>query len=351
MCNTYSNGGMLKKEVTIYDIAGELNVSPSTVSRALKDHYSIGVSTKKKIMALAADRGYRPRQGREMCTIGVIVSHVNFPQISAMISGIEQVANENGINVIISQSYGKYKNEKALAKTLFEARVGGLIVSLANDTIDTDHFKQFIKLNIPVVFVDRKLDGFNSGTVVVDYFTSSYLATSHLISQGCRRIAFIGETFAGNTYAEKLRGYMESLRAHNIPIEENFILTQEILSAKEGYAFGKQLLNLENPPDAIFSDNDIAAVGVIQYAIRKGLKIPQELAVMGFNDDPISQIIDPPLSTIANPAVEMGTVAAQLVLYQSKKSESNARTIILDPKLVARQSSIKVVEVSCISIL
>ena len=339
---------MLKKETTIYDIADELNVSPSTVSRALKDHYSIGESTKKKIWALAVDRGYRPRPGREMCTIGVIVSYVNFPLISAMISGIERVASENGINIIIVQSHGKYENEKTLAKTLFEARVGGLIVSLANDTTDWDHFKQFIKLNIPVVFLDRKLDGFNSDTVVIDYFTSAYLATSHLISQGCRRIAFIGETLARKTYTEKLRGHLESLRAHNIPVEENLILSQEILSAKEGYAFGKQLLNLENPPDAIFSDNDIAAVGVIQYATSKGLKIPHELAVMGFNDDPISLITDPPLSTIAHPALEMGAVAAQLVLYQSKKSEKLGTTIVLDPKLVARQSSLKGEKMSCL---
>ncbi|HEX5168354.1 MAG TPA: LacI family DNA-binding transcriptional regulator [Cyclobacteriaceae bacterium] len=339
---------MLKKDVTIYDIAGELNVSPSTVSRALKNHYSIGEHTKKKVWALAADKGYRPRSAREMCTIGVIVSHINFPLISSMISGIEQVASENGINVIISQSYGKYKNERALAKTLFEARVGGLIVSLANDTTDTDHFKEFIRLNIPVVFLDRQLDGFNSGTVVIDYFTSAYLATSHLISQGCRRIAFIGETLAGTTYAEKLRGYLESLRAHNVPIEENLILTREMLGAHEGYAFGRLLLNLENPPDAIFSDNDLAAVGVIQYAASKGLMIPQELAVMGFNDDPISLITDPPLSTIAHPAQEMGTVAAQLVLYQSKNSEKPGTTIVLDPKLVARESSLKGVKISCL---
>jgi len=339
---------MLKKETTIYDIADELNVSPSTVSRALKDHYSIGESTKKKIWALAVNKGYRPRPGREMCTIGVIVSHVNFPQVSSMISGIEQVASENGINVIIAQSHGKCENEKSLAKTLFEARVGGLIVSVSNDTTDTEHFKQFIKLNIPVVFLDRKLDGFNSGTVVIDYYTSAYLATSHLISQGCSRIAFIGETLARKTYTEKLRGHLESLRAHNIPVEENLILSQEILSAKGGYAFGKQLLNLENPPDAIFSDNDIAAVGVIQYATSKGLKIPQELAVMGFNDDPISLTTDPPLSTIAHPALEMGVVAAQLVLYQSKKSEKRGTTIVLDPKLVARQSSLKGVKMSCL---
>lgn len=338
---------MLKKEVTIYDLAKELKVSPSTVSRALKDHYSIGKNTKRKVRELAAERGYRPPAGKEMCTIGVIVHRVNDPLMSSLISGIEQVATENGINVIISQSYGKYSNEKALAKTLFDARVGGLVVSLANDTEDTEHFKEFIRFNIPVVFVERKLDGFTSGAVVVDYFTASYLATSHLIDHGCGRVAFVGGR-NGTGYPEKLRGYLESLEAHGILMDENLIVKQDVLSTRDGYQCANRLFCLQDPPDAIFCDSDAVAIGVIQYAASHGIMIPHELAVMGFNDDPVSQMIEPTLSTIAHPAVEMGTVAAQLVLYQNKRQEIYTKTVVLDPKLVARQSTLKGVKVSCL---
>jgi LacI family transcriptional regulator len=273
-------------------------------------------------------------------TIGVIVHKVNDPIMSSLISGVEEVAAENAINVVISQSLGKYKNEKTLVKTLLNARIGGLIVWLANDTDDTDHFKEFIRFNIPVVFVDRKPEGFASKAVVVDYFTACYLATSHLIDQGCKRVAFLGGQNP-HIYSEKLRGYLASLKAHGISNDENLIIKRSSVGVKESYEWANRLFRLQEPPDAIFCDNDILAVGVIQYAKNHGIPVPDELAVLGFNDDPISRMIEPALSTIAHPALEMGIVAAQMLLYQNKGEEINMQEIILDPKLVARQSTLK----------
>lgn len=331
---------MQRKKVTIYDIAHELNVSPSTVSRALKDHYSIGKTTTERVWELAALMGYQPRAIKELGAIGIIVHKVNDPVTSSLISGVEEVATENGIDVVISQSHGKHKNERKLAKTLLNARVGGLIVSLANDSEDSDHFKEYAHFKIPIVFVDRKPEGFPSRAVAVDYFTASYLAISHLIDQGCKRVAFLG-CFSPYVYQEKLRGYLASLEAHGTSIDENLIIKRSVVGAKESYEWVGRLFRLAEPPDAIFCDNDTLAVGVIQYATSHGISVPDELAVLGFNDDPISEMIEPTLSTIAHPALEMGRSAAHLLLYQSKGKEMNLQDIVLDPKLVVRKSTLK----------
>lgn len=331
---------MLRKKVTIYDIARVLNVSPSTVSRALKDHYSIGRNTIEKVRELAATMGYRPPARKEIDTIGVIVHKLNDPLMSSLINGIEEVAAENGINVVVSQSHGKNKNERALVKTLLNARIGGLIVSLANDTEGTDHFKEFVRFNIPVVFVDRKPDGVASRAVIVDYFTACYLATSHLIDQGCKRIAFMGGVNP-QIYPEKLRGYLASLEAHGISRDESLIIRKSFLSAKESYDCASRLFRLQEPPDAVFCDSDALAIGVIQYATSHGILVPDDVAVLGFNDDPIAQMIGPALSTIAHPAQEMGVIAAQLLLYQNKGEETGDQVVVLHPKLVARQTTLK----------
>lgn len=335
----------MKKELTIYDIASEFKVAPSTVSRALKDHYSIGKNTKRKIREFAADKGYRPLAIRRIRTLGLIVPRVDDPVMASVISGIEQVAAENGINVIISQSLGHYENEKLCAKRLCETQIGGLIVSLAPDTSNADHIMEFTKNNIPVVLIDRKLDGFNSGAVMVDYYTSSFLATSQLINHGCRRIAFIGEPLTGKVYEEKLKGYLQSLRAHSVDRDENLIIARETLSVTQGYTYAMELLNLSAPPDAIFCDNDTTAVGVVQYAKSKGICIPRELSVIGFNDEPVSRMMNPALSTVAHPGIEMGSTAVQLILDRNIH-EKRLKTIVLNPKLVQRQSSLKNVQMA-----
>lgn len=334
----------VRKSVTIYDIASELDIAPSTVSRALRDHYSIGKHTKKRIKAVALEMGYRPNilaaaMGKKMLTIGVIVSQVNLPRISSMISAIQQEAINNGFNVIIAQSHNTFNNELALANSFLEARLSGLIVSLSKETNKTDHFQEFIENNVPVVFLDKKVNGISMEAVIVDYFEGSRKATLHLLDQGCRRIAFVGETLQGNTYSEKLRGYRDALQTRNIAIDENLILDTKVMKVEQGYACAKYLLNLIQPPDAVFADDDQVAIGLIQYARRNGIAIPQELAVVGFNNDPESLVIDPPLTTIAHPSIKMGTIATREILEQSSRGEPAAKTIMLNADLIVRWSS------------
>lgn len=337
-----------KKEVTIYDIANELKVSPSTVSRALKGHYSIGKETIKAVKKLADKRGYRPNtiaaslRNSKTNTIGVIISWINRPFVSSLISGIEQAANKEGFNVIISQSHDSFESEVANARALYDSRVGGLVVSLAMETKNYDHFRQFLQNDVPVVFVDRVAEELNSDIVVIDNFNAGFTATSHLIEQGCLRIAHIGGAQHRNVYAEREKGYLAALKQNNIPIDEELIFHSNVLSPEEGLRCAKHLFDLPNPPDGIFSANDTAAVSIIQYAKQKGIAIPDDLAIIGFNNDPVSTIIDPALSTMSHPAVDMGIIAAQQVLkHRDNRDVVKSESIVLKTELIVRASTLR----------
>lgn len=335
-----------KKEVTIYDIAQELNVSPSTVSRALRNHTSIGKEMIEAVQKVAQAKGYRPNniaaslRNNKTDTIGVMISWINRPFLSNLISGVEEVASKAGYNVIISQSQDRYKNEVANAKALYDSRISGLVVSLAMETIKYDHFAQFIRKDIPVVFVDRVSEECLTDRVMVDNYEAGFKATKHLIEQGCRRIAHFAGAQHRNVYRERLQGYKSALKEYSLPVDESLILYGETLNFEEGQKMTEYLIRMPQPPDAIFSANDTAAVSAIQYAKQHGIKIPQELAVVGFNDDPISRIIDPPLSTIVHPAVDMGKIAArQIINHRDHKEHTRPETIILNTELVIRESS------------
>lgn len=337
------------KEVTIYDIARELNVSPTTVSRALNDHFSIGKETTKAVKKLAQELGYRPNtiasslRKNKTNTIGVITSWINRPFISSLISGIENVANQAGCNVIISQSTDSYEKEVANAKTLYSSRVDGLIVSLAMETQDYEHFQRFQKQGIPVVFVDRVSYEMEANRVIIDNFAAGFKATEHLISMGCKRIAHFAGSQLRNIYKERQDGYREALKKHKLPVEEELIMYSK-LSMEEGTKCTEHLLKLPHPPDAIFSANDSAAVSAIQYAKKAGFRIPEDLAIVGFNNDPTSYIIEPQLTTITHPAFEMGQIAAQQVLRQKdtdNKDIIQSETIVLKTGLQIRASSMR----------
>ena len=248
-----------KKEITIYDIASELNLSPSTVSRALKDHHSIGKETKKAVVKLAKMRGYRPNsiaaslRSKKTNNIGVVVPWINRPFVSSLISGIEIEAGLKGYNVIISQSHDIFDNEVENAKALYDSRVSGLVVSLAMETTEYNHIQQFIDSNIPVVFVDRVAEDLNSDIVIIDNYAAGYMATEHLIEQGCKRIAHLGGAQHRNIYNEREQGYRQALKDYKLPIDEEIVVHNDVLSHEEGLKCAEYLLNLPIPPDGIFT--------------------------------------------------------------------------------------------------
>ncbi|MFY0686386.1 MAG: LacI family DNA-binding transcriptional regulator [Cyclobacteriaceae bacterium] len=335
--------------VTIYDIAKHLKLSPSSVSRALKDHPSIGAKTKEKVKKYAAKMGYRPNniaaslRNNKTGTIGAILPRMDRPFSSSLISGIEQVANAERYNVIFSQSHDNYEMEVKNAGALFASRVEGLIVSLCVDTIDFSHFAQFVEQDIPVVLVDRVTNQLNCDLVMIDNFKAAFDATEHLITQGCKRIAHVTGKASSMLYSNRIRGYKAALEKYGVQFNEEYLIHNS-LSAEDGHLAANQLFGLSEPPDGVFVANDTAAVSVIQNAKSKQIKVPDELAVIGFNNDPVCMIIDPALSTIAHPAVDMGKISAEQV-FKKKSFDAGIvapEKLILSTELIVRSSSLRI---------
>jgi LacI family transcriptional regulator len=335
------------KEVTIYDLAKTLNISPSTVSRGLKDHPHIRKETIKKIKAAAHEMGYRQnkfasnlRQKRTN-TIGVVVPKLNSYFMATVIAGMEKITNEHGYGLIISQSQESGKQEASCVNTLFNSRVDGLLVSLAFDTKNLDHFNILLNKNIPVVFFDRVSECTNCMSVVIDNYKAGYEATSHLIEQGCVRIMHIGGNLLRNVYADRFRGYKQALADNKIEFDQTMVVIGD-MSRQAGIDVAKRILNMELRPDGIFTSNDTSAVAAIVELENAGVKIPDEIAVVGFNNEPISQVVYPNLTTIDYPAREIGEIAATSLIDKLKNSHShNLSTIVLKHRLIVRNSSMK----------
>ena len=211
------------------------------------------------------------------------------------------------------------------------------------ETVEMDHFQKFVDKGIPIVFVDRVPDNFNSYKVVIDNYTAGYSATKHLIEQGCKRIAHFAGAQHRNVYRERKKGYLDALREHGLPIEDNLIVHFKTLSFEEGNKATKKLLKMSNPPDGIFSANDTAAVSAIMCAKKMGVNVPEQLAVIGFNDDPIASIVQPSLSTISHPASKMGAISAKRILDHSANTYDTdlSEITVLGTEIVVRESSLK----------
>ncbi|MBB4079594.1 LacI family transcriptional regulator [Lewinella aquimaris] len=336
------------KRVTIYDLAKELNVSPSTVSRALKDHTSIGQETTKAVKALAKQRGYRPNvlasnlRNQHSNTIGVLVPWVNRPFISTLISGIEESAQRAGYNVLIAQTQDSYETEVTNTKALVDSRVQALIVSLAMETTDYSHFNDAVRQGTPVVFVDRVPMNYRGNQVMIDNYQTGYDATQYLIDRGRKRIALFSGSLKQKIYRDRYDGYVAALRNNGIPIDESLIGNSHRLSIEEGTALIAGMLKLSVPPDAVFSTNDSAAIGAMKYVKSVGKRIPEDVAFIGMNDDPMCTIITPNLTSMSHPAAEMGRLAlrqALEIITQPDAETNTAITVRLNTKVVPRASS------------
>lgn len=337
-----------EKEVTIYDIAKALNISPATVSRGLKDHPAISKNTKKRIFDAAKTMGYRFNtfasnlRLQKTNTIGVIVPRLNSSFMSEAIAGMEKVANETGYNLIISQSLETAEKEIKNAETMFNSRVDGLLVSLAYDTESIHHYEQFIERNIPVLFFDRIFTHPKCPAITIDNYQAGYEMTAHLISQGCRRILHITANQSRNVYLDRYKGYRTALDHHRIPFTSDMLLINDLSSAA-GVEVAHHLLSMEKLPDAVFSANDTCAVACLLELKKNGIKIPQDVAFAGFNNDPISQVVEPHLSTVNYKGYEMGQTAAQTLIEILKGNFkfSLSHSLLLKHEVLIRASSLK----------
>ncbi len=337
----------VKREVTIYDVAKALNLSPSTVSRALKDHPHISQETKKRIRSAASEMGYRHNKFasnlrlERTYTIGVVVPRLNSYFMAAAIAGIEKITTQNGYGLIISQSQESEKKEISCISTLFNSRVDGLLVSLASDTRNLDHFNILFNKNIPVIFFDRVADCHDCMSVVIDNIKAGYEATSHLITQGCRRIVHVGGNFMRNVYSGRFAGYRQALADNGITFDPSLVFSCD-MSEQAGVETAEKIMKMNPRPDAIFSSNDTSAVAIIVELEKAGIKIPEEIAVVGFNNEPISYVVQPTLTTVDYPAREIGEIAAtSLINKLNNTGTGNLSTIILKHSLIVRRSSQK----------
>jgi LacI family transcriptional regulator len=337
-----------KKDITIYDIAKELNISPATVSRALNNHPSVNKNTKKKIFTRAQELGYQSNtfasnlRRQRTNTIGVIVPHLNSVFMSSAIAGMEKVANAAGFTLLISQSLETAQKEISNAHTLFNSRVDGLLVSLAFDTENMEHFEPFIKKGIPLIFFDRTFDDKRCTSVVIDNVKAGYEATQHLIRQGCRDILHLTNNLNRNVYADRLRGYQLALLENNIPFSKENVLIANLSDEADRVSVARQILQRQPLPEAIFAANDAVAVSCIRVLKQAGVRIPEDIAIVGFNDEAIATVIEPNLTTVHNPGYEMGEIAARHLINHLTGNQhiQTTNAIILRSDLVIRESSL-----------
>lgn len=338
----------MHRDITIYDLARELNLSPATVSRGLKDHQAINKHTKKRIVEKAEEMGYRFNsfasnlRKKKTNTIGVIIPRLNSHFVSTVLAAMEKVANDSGYNIIISQSMESMQKEQVNAKTMFDNRVDGLLVSLAYDTENIEHFQRFINRRIPLIFFDRVYDDDDSVSVVIDNYKNAYDLTRHLADQGCKRIMHITGNLKRNVYRERLKGYREALKDAGLTFRDELLLISE-LNEQAGAEAAEKILAMKTLPDAIFVSNDVCAASCMRVLKSNGIRIPKDIAVAGFNNDPISRIVEPNITTVNYPAYQMGEMAATHLINHLNGTTNIHTTnkIVLKSELLIRESTLK----------
>jgi LacI family transcriptional regulator len=338
-------------QITIKDIARELGISPSTVSRALKDHPDISKETKKAVNELAEKLNYQPNivalnlRTKKTNTIGVIIPEVVHFFFSTVISGIQDVAYEAGYNVILAQSNESLEREKMDVKALFNSRVDGMLISISRETTQYEHLDSIIARGVPVVFYDRLLPGKELSHVIVDDYIGAKEAVDHLIDQGCKRIAHLQSSPMLKLAKDRLQGHLDALKENNLTFPDGYLQHCNTGSLEDGLTAMEKLLAMKERPDGIFANNDVLAMGAIRAIKKAGLRVPQDIAVVGFSNWFYSSIMEPPLSSVDQPGFLMGQEAARLLIRQIKIKDKDDEAVIapevkiLKTKLIIRESS------------
>ena len=337
---------MGKRHISLKDLAEELGVSISTVSRALKNHPDISRELTTKIQLLARERNYTPnplamgllRQQTKM--IGVIVPDIVTHFYASIISGIEQVAHEHDYYIVIASSSESQKKERESVENLMKTRVEGLIVCLSQETNDYGHFERLIENEIPLVFFDRVPESLNAPTVLVDGKEAAENVTHHFYENGRKRIAYISGPAQLNISQNRKEGYLEGLKKCGLDFNPE-LLVECNLSASDAALATQKLLQLKNIPDAIFGINDTVAFAAMKEIKKHGLKIPEDIALVGFTDEFHSTVVDPALTSVTHPTLIMGQEAARLFFNSIEKGSSYHEKVILHTELVVRESSVK----------
>lgn len=330
--------------VTIKDIARELNISVSTVSRAMRDTYDVSKDTKDKVLAMAAKLNYKPNFNAtglakgSTHNIGILLPRVTNYYFSTAITGIQQVALEKGYHIILYLTDDSPERELDILHNLSLTSVDGLLVSTSSAAETSAHFLEVIKEGVPVVFFDRVATNINTSKVMQDDFNGAFATVEHLIAQGYRKIAHVSGPAGLAMSTQRAKGYLAAMEKHQLPVKEEWIIHSGF-SQEEGEADAEQLLALAERPDAIFAANDRKAIGCMLTLKKHGIAIGPEIGVAGFTGDPVSKLITPTLTTMAEPALEIGQKSCELLLKHISKKHFIPEEVILPGTLFIGEST------------
>jgi len=336
----------MTKKTTIYDIAKRLDITAATVSRALNNNSKISVATRKLVLDTAKEMNYEQNRlalalkSGKSYNVGVIVPRIDSNFFASVIRGVEEELYPKGYHVIICQTHDQQNLELENINSLLNAQVDGVLMSVSNAKIGNDtSFNRLIKKNVPLIFFDRKKDIEGISSVTIDDFKGAYAATKHLIDKGYKRIAHLSNNRSLQIFQNRYLGYKQAIIDNGLEFDENLVI-ETISKVLEGRKTTKILLDMDNRPDAIFSSSDFTALGAIEEIKANGLKIPEDISVVGFSNEPFTKFMELSITSVDQSPIQMGRIAAQVFLEEvNNKGDKTEKHVVLSPELIVRKSS------------
>ncbi|WP_339628373.1 LacI family DNA-binding transcriptional regulator [uncultured Maribacter sp.] len=334
------------KRTTLKDIANVLSISTAAVSKALNDDTRISVKTKKAVKQVAKELNYQPnhlasalRKGKSNL-VGVILPRTNSSFFSSVVENMEEVLNKAGYNIIITQSNESFEKECKNIDTLLYTQVDGIIASMANETVDLSYYEKIKSNGIPLILFDRGENDLNVDYVGINDYDSSHMIIEHLVAKGCKRIAHIGGYRRTRIFNNRIRGYIDAIKKHDLPHDDE-LLIESSLTLEDGRRQMKKLLALKNRPDAVYVASDYAALGALQILNERGIKVPEEIKLVGFGNEPFTSLVTPSITSVSQHSEQIGRLAAETFLGYVEKDVvvQSLNKIILDSELIVRSSS------------
>ncbi|MFA5714064.1 MAG: LacI family DNA-binding transcriptional regulator [Bacteroidales bacterium] len=335
---------MKKKQVSIYDIAKELGVSPSTVSRALNDHPRISQGVKESVRKLAKELNFSPNVAAvalktgKVRTIGMVIPLIDRNYFVQAITAVEKRIYKAGYDLIIASSGNFYDREKKIITSMSQGKVIGLIAAVAAETTNYSHYEALVEMGVPLVMFDRKMSIPNSSSVGQDDYLGAYKATRHLIEEGCRTIYHYRGPQNVSIWSERHKGYLQAMKESNLEVDDHFIHTA-LTTEEEGYLYAQKILSQDTLPDGILFSGDFAAKTAMELFVSNGVRIPQDIAIVGFVNEPWDPFLNPPLSSIEQFSYKIGETAAEMMLEAIEGKPH--RNVVYEPELIIRESSLK----------
>lgn len=331
--------------VTIKDIARELKISVATVSRAMRNTYDVSEETRNKVLQKGRELNYRPNfnarglVNNKSHNIAIILPVITNYYFSTVITGVQSIAYNSDYNIILYVTGESEEREISIARTLSLSSIDGLLVCVTAESEHCDHLKSIAEAGVPVVFFDRVGEMANTSSVTQDDFGGAFMAVEHLIHQGYRKIAHIGGPAGLSFSRERLNGYLAALKKYKLSFSADWVIHSEFSQLSGQVDALKLLQNSKNIPDAIFAVNDRKAIGAMLTLKEQGVRVGKEIGVAGFTNDPMSAIISPGLTTVEEPALEVGKQSCELLLKHITKRNFQPRKVVLNGKLIVRGST------------